>query len=152
MVGHVCHHATWVWPEPYIRYAPYMTVYLMISLLKTPYIHHIYTLLACLYIRFWPTLTICDEAGLKKVLTMCKGPVNRQNQGSPQTSTACCTVSVCTCTASVSRVGQNRTYTVCVRCFWQGSHQMYGHAVYIYVSGQPYLYRTVLRSSSSTAC
>ena len=24
------------------------------------------------------------------------------------------------------RVGQNHTYTVCIRYFWQGNHQMYG--------------------------
>jgi len=30
------------------------------------------------------------------------------------------------------RVGQNRTYTVYVQCFWQGEHQMYGHIRRIY--------------------
>ena len=31
-------------------------------------------------------------------------------------------------TRHVSRVGQNHTYTVYIRYFWQGSHQIYGHA------------------------
>jgi len=40
-------------------FTPYMTVYLVISLPKIPYIHRIF-----LYIRFWPTLyiyTVCDR-------------------------------------------------------------------------------------------
>ena len=40
------------WPEPYI-YTPYVTIYLVISLPKLPYIHRI-------YIWFWPTLAMCD--------------------------------------------------------------------------------------------
>jgi hypothetical protein len=29
--------------------------------------------------------------------------------------------------AHLNRVGQNHTYTVYVRYFWQGNHQIYGH-------------------------
>jgi len=39
----------------------------------------------------------------------------------------------------ICRVGQNHTYTVFIRYFWQGNHQIYGvYTVYIYGSGQPY--------------
>jgi len=30
------------------------------------------------------------------------------------------------------RVGQNQIYTVCIRYFWQGNHQIYGHIKCIY--------------------
>ena len=30
------------------------------------------------------------------------------------------------------RVGQNHTYTVYIRCFWQKNHQIYGHIRCIY--------------------
>ena len=32
----------------------------------------------------------------------------------------------------LTRVGQNHTYTVYLRCFWQGDHQIYGHVRCIY--------------------
>jgi hypothetical protein len=32
----------------------------------------------------------------------------------------------------VSRVGQNPMYTVCIRYFWQGNYQIYGHIRCIY--------------------
>ena len=40
----------------------------------------------------------------------------------------------------MNRVGQNHKYTVYIRYFWQGNHQIYGHiyTVNIYGSGQPY--------------
>jgi len=31
-----------------------------------------------------------------------------------------------------SRVGQNHIYTVCIRCFWEGNHHIYGHIRCIY--------------------
>jgi hypothetical protein len=40
------------------------------------------------------------------------------------------------------RVGQNHIYTVCIRCFWHGTHQLYGHIRGIY---------TVLANSKNTA-
>ena len=42
----------------------------------------------------------------------------------------------------VSRVGQNHTYTVYIRCIWQRNYQIYNHTytVYIYGSGQPQVY------------
>ena len=43
----------------------------------------------------------------------------------------------------ICRVGQNHIYTVYIRYFWQGNHQIYGHMSYtvcIYGSGQPYTY------------
>ena len=68
------HYIRWVGQN--LKYSPYMTVYLVISLPKLPYIHRIYMVLAnpihmryfeqgnrhsynharCIYIRFWPTL------------------------------------------------------------------------------------------------
>jgi hypothetical protein len=30
------------------------------------------------------------------------------------------------------KVGQNHIYTVLVRYFWQGNHQIYGHIRYVY--------------------
>ena len=30
------------------------------------------------------------------------------------------------------RVGQNHTYTVCIRYIWQGNHHIYGHIRCIY--------------------
>jgi hypothetical protein len=33
---------------------------------------------------------------------------------------------------AIYRVGQNHTYTVCIRYFWQGNHQTYGHIRCIY--------------------
>ena len=32
----------------------------------------------------------------------------------------------------IYRVGQDRIYTVYIRYFWQGNHQIYGHIRYIY--------------------
>jgi hypothetical protein len=32
----------------------------------------------------------------------------------------------------LSRVGHNHIYTVYIRCYWQGNHQMYGHIRCIY--------------------
>ena len=32
-------------------------------------------------------------------------------------------------------VGQNYIYTVCIRYFWQGNHQIYGHIRCIYING-----------------
>jgi len=40
-----------------------------------------------------------------------------------------------------SRVGQNYNYTVYIRYFWQGDHQIYGHMRCIYNSGQPTCFR-----------
>ena len=45
----------------------------------------------------------------------------------------------------ICRVGQNHIYTVYIRYYWQGNHQIYGHiwciyTVYLYGSGQPYLF------------
>jgi hypothetical protein len=40
---------------------------------------------------------------------------------------ACCPLS-----RLISRVGQNHIYTVFVRYFWQGNHQIYGHIQCIY--------------------
>jgi hypothetical protein len=39
------------------------------------------------------------------------------------------------------RVGQHLIYTVYIRCFWQGTHQIYGHIrrIPMYGSGQPYM-------------
>ena len=34
--------------------------------------------------------------------------------------------------SAVSRVGQNHIYTVCIRYFWQDTHQIYGHIRCIY--------------------
>jgi hypothetical protein len=36
------------------------------------------------------------------------------------------------CTCSIFRVGQDHIYTVYLRYFWQGSHQIYGHIRRIY--------------------
>ena len=33
---------------------------------------------------------------------------------------------------NIGRVGQNHIYTVHMRCFWQGNHQIYGHIRCIY--------------------
>jgi len=33
---------------------------------------------------------------------------------------------------SICRVGQNHIYTVCIRYFWQGNHEIYGHIRCIY--------------------
>jgi hypothetical protein len=35
---------------------------------------------------------------------------------------------------SLSRVGQNHIYTVCIRYFWQGNHRIYGHTRCIYTA------------------
>jgi len=35
-------------------------------------------------------------------------------------------------TPIMHRVGQNHIYTVYIRCFWQGNHQIYGHIRCIY--------------------
>jgi len=42
---------------------------------------------------------------------------------------------------SMCRFGQIHVYTVSIRFFWQGIHQIYGHiqCLYIYKSGQPYV-------------
>jgi len=42
----------------------------------------------------------------------------------------------------ICRVGQDHIYTVYIRYFWQGNHQIYGHArcIPVYGSGQPYVY------------
>ena len=44
----------------------------------------------------------------------------------------------CTCAreykygVQICRAGQNHIYTVCIRYFWQGNHQIYGHIRCIY--------------------
>ena len=62
---------------------------------------------------------------------------------------------VCSCHINfviyhIYRVGQNRIYTVYIRCFWQGNHQIYGQIQYIYGSGQPYTYSYIHTHSAFT--
>jgi hypothetical protein len=43
--------------------------------------------------------------------------------------------------ARICRAGQNHTYTVDIRHFWQGNRQIYGHVKgYLYDSGRPYAF------------
>jgi hypothetical protein len=50
----------------------------------------------------------------------------------------------------VCRVGRNHIYTVHIRCFWQGNHQIYSHIRCIYtVSGQPYVYGVVVMHAAA---
>jgi len=52
-----------------------------------------------------------------------------------------CYLFILALTSHVTRVGQIYIYTVYIRCFWQGNHQIYGVyiRIYIYGSGQPYI-------------
>ena len=68
-------------------YTPYMTVYMVISLPKIPYIHLIYMVLANpkhtviygVFIRFWPTLQVRDASRSK----YCKQGATRYMQMQP---------------------------------------------------------------------
>ena len=44
----------------------------------------------------------------------------------------------------MSRVGQNHIYTVCIRYFWQGNHQIYGHIRCVYIRFWPTLVMSCL--------
>jgi len=46
------------------------------------------------------------------------------------------------CCTLIYRVGQNHIYTVCIRCFWQGNHHIYGHirCIYTVLANPTYLW------------
>ena len=77
-------------------------------------IHGVYLYI---YIRFWPTLSSCNMY----VKGQCRG-------------NSC---------MMVCRVGQNHIYTVYIRRFWQGNHQIYGRTRRVY---------TVLANSNGLRC
>jgi hypothetical protein len=90
-------------------YTPYITVYTVISLPKIPYIHRMYMVLANPICGvMWCSVMFCNVVWWYVVL---------------------CGVPWC---SAMSWVGQNHTYTVCIRYFWQGDHQIYGHLRCIY--------------------
>jgi hypothetical protein len=72
--------------------------------------HQLYGLIWCVYIQFWPTLRVCSVHTRNLILLRpCKAP-----------------------SWLVTRVGQNNIYTVYIRYFWLGNHQLYGVYIPIY--------------------
>jgi hypothetical protein len=118
-------------------YTPYMTAYMVMSLPKIPYVNCIYIFI---YIWFWPTLMIrlCVAGIAGNIRSIWFKYTFRQLHAHPvhtriHTYTRTQYMPVCQCkvpvcrSESMSRVGQNHIYTVHVRCFWQGNHQIYGY-------------------------
>ena len=81
-------------------YTLYMTVYLVTSLPKIPYIHHIYIYI---YIWFWPTLLSCDHCSVQVTLL-------RSLLGAGHFHVITAVTTHCHCFHF--RVGQNDIYTV----------------------------------------
>jgi len=97
-----------------------------------------YTIIYGAYIQFWPTLNITQSIQLP-TRPLPPFDVRRTHERFMRArvlrkARACGT----TCTkvtwlfSTISRVGQNHIYTVHIRYFWQGNHQIYGHIRCIY--------------------
>jgi hypothetical protein len=124
-------------------YAPYMTVYLMIFLPKIPYIHRIYMVLAnstympCVHKMKLPSTTLCVHMIIVPSIALFAYGFHAQHCTCTITGHLLLIMCIITgylhlITCTITRVGQNHIYTVCIRYFWQGNHQIYGHIRCLY--------------------